>query len=150
MPLFHHPRPDDPAGDAGEPSAAAAGGPDYDAALRHFGALSLPQRAAEVLQGISPALGTRRSGMDQLLSPWCPVSMTGLPADAPPRPDGWWALRHVLLEALQALELARLVLRQEDTNNHVGTVTGYELAPDGKAALERGDFAEVVARRLPD
>jgi hypothetical protein len=39
--------------------------------------------------------------------------------------------------------------RQEDTDNHVGTVTEYELAPDGKAALDRGEVAEVVARRLP-
>jgi hypothetical protein len=147
MPLFHHPRPDDSADDAGGPPAAQ--GPDYDGALRHFSALPVPQRAAELLAGIAPALGTSQSGMDQLLGPWCPVSTTGLGADDPPRPDGWWALRRVLLEAFQALELARLILRQEDTTNHWGTVTGYELAPDGKAALERGGVAEVVARRLP-
>lgn len=87
--------------------------------------------------------------MDQLLSPWCPVGTTGLAADDPPRPDGWWALRHVLLEAFQALELARMIVRQEDSTNHWGTVTGYELGSDGQAALERGDIAEVVARRLP-
>jgi hypothetical protein len=150
MPLFHHQDPDDPAGDADGSQAAAAQGPDYDAALRHFTALPVPQRAAEVLAGISPMLGQSRSGMDQLLGLWCPVSLSGLAADDPPRPDGWWALRHVLLEAFQALELSRLVMRQEDTTNHWGTVTGYELSPGGKAALERGDVAAVVARRLPD
>jgi hypothetical protein len=147
MPLFRHPTPDDQ--EAGNPGQAPAAGPDYDAALRHFGALSLPQRAAELLQGISPGLGTSASGMDQLLSPWCPVGTTGLAADDPPRPDGWWALRHVLLEAFQALELTRMIVRQEDTTNHWGTVTGYELGSDGKAALGRGDVADVVARRLP-
>ena len=87
--------------------------------------------------------------MDQLLSPWCPVGTTGLAADDPQRPNGWWALRHVLLEAFQALELTRMIVRQEDTTNHWGTVTGYELGSDGKAALGRGDVADVVARRLP-
>lgn len=149
MPLFHHQQSDDPAGDAGETPAAAAQGPDYDAALAHFSALTVPQRAAEVLAGISSMLGGSGSGMDQLLGLWCPVSTSGLAADDPPRPDGWWALRHVLLEAFQALELSRLVMRQEDSTNHWGTVTGYELSPDGKAALERGDVADVVARRLP-
>jgi len=150
VPLFRHSKPDEPAADAGDSQVAAAEEPDYDAALQHFSDLSVPQRAGEVLVGISSTLGTSRSGMDQLLSPWCPVSTTGLPADDPPRPDGWWALRHVLLEAFQALELARMVIRQEESTNHWGTVTGYELSPDGKAALERGDVAAVVARRLPD
>jgi len=75
MPLFRHPGPDDQ--EAGNAGQAQAAGPDYDAALRHFGALPLPQRAAELLQGISPALGTSASGMDQLLSPWCPVGRPG-------------------------------------------------------------------------
>jgi hypothetical protein len=147
VPIFHHSEPDSPAGDARQ--APTAQGPDYEAALRYFTALSLPQRAAEVLRGIAPNLGSNYCGMDQLLNPWCPVSMTGLAADAPPRPDGWWALRPVLLEAFQALELARLVVRQEDSTNHWGTQTGYYLASDGRAALERGDVADVVARRLP-
>ena len=147
MPIFHHSEPGSPAGDAGR--APAAQGPDYDAILRYLTGLSLPQRAAEVLRGIAANLGTSRSGMDELLNPWCPVSMTGLPADTPPRPDGWWALRDVLLEAFQALELARLVVRQEESTNHWGTVTAYRLGSDGKAALERGDVADVVARRLP-
>jgi|SRR5579863_4425584 len=149
MPLFRHQGPDDPAGSGAQPPAAAAG-PDYDAAVRYFGGLPLPQRAAELLTGMAPALETSRYGMDRLLSPWCPISQTGLAADDPPRPDGWWALRRVLLEAFQALELARLIHRQEDTTNHNGTVTGYELGSDGRASLERGDIAEVIARRLPE
>lgn len=147
MPIFHHQDPDGPAGDAGQ--APAAQGPDYEAMLRYFTGLSLPQRAAEVLRGIAPNLGGSWCGMDELLNPWCPISMTGMPADAPPRPAGWWVLRHVLLEAFQALELARLVVRQEETDNHLGTLTGYGLGSDGRAALERGDVADVVARRLP-
>lgn len=77
------------------------------------------------------------------------ISVSGLAADDPPRPDGWWALRRVLLEAFQALEQARMIVRQEDSTDHWGTVTGYELGSDGKAALEGGDVADVVARRLP-
>jgi hypothetical protein len=149
MPLFRHESPDESATTAGQ-SPAAAAGPDYDAAVQYFRALPLPQRAAELMTGIAPALGSSRSGMDQLLSPWCPISTTGLAADDPPRPDGWWALRRLLLEAFQALELARLIIRQEDSTNHWGTVTGYELGPDGRAALDRGNTAEIVARRLPE
>lgn len=145
MPLFKHPGP----GDEGESPPTVTRGPDYDAAIRYFSGLPLPERAAELLRGIAPGLGSRRSGMDHLLGVWCPISLTGLAADEPPRPDGWWALRHILVEAFQALELSRMIMRQEDTDNHVGTVTGYELGPDGRAALERGDVAAIVARRLP-
>ena len=142
MPIFHHSEPDSPAGDAGR--APAAQGPDYDAILRYLTGLSLPQRAAEVLRGIAPNFGGSQTGMDELLNALCPAPVT-----APPLSDAWWALRPVLLEAFQALELARLVVRQEETTNHWGTVTAYRLGSDGKAALERGDVADVVARRLP-
>jgi hypothetical protein len=147
VPIFHHSEPDSRAGDARQ--APAAQRPDYDSMLRYFTGLSLPQRAAEVLRGIAPCFGGGQTGMDQLLNAVCPVPESATRADGPPPPDAWYALRPVLLEAFQALELARLVVRQEETTNHWGTVTAYRLGSDGKAALERGDVADVVARRLP-
>jgi hypothetical protein len=59
-------------------------------------------------------------------------------------------VRHVLEATFQALELSRLICRSESTTNHLGTVTGYTITADGKSALQRGDVADVVLRRLPD
>ena len=55
----------------------------------------------------------------------------------------------ILREAFQALVLGRMVIRQEQTYKGATWVT-YVNSPDGRAALERGDVADVVARRLPD
>ena len=45
--------------------------------------------------------------------------------------------------------LGRMVIRQEQTYKGATWVT-YVNSPDGRAALERGDVADVAARRLPD
>jgi NAD(P)-dependent dehydrogenase (short-subunit alcohol dehydrogenase family) len=107
--------------------------------------LPLPQRAAEVLTGISSQLARgERSAMDRLLSLWLSDQYTD--AD---RPDSWYTLKYVLAEAFQALELSRMVFRIDETPQG-GTVCYYAISSDGAAALERGDVAEVVKRRLPD
>jgi hypothetical protein len=61
----------------------------------------------------------------------------------------WLGLELMLREAFQALVLARLLIRQEQTYKGATWVT-YANSPDGRAALSRGDVADVVARRLPD
>ena len=59
------------------------------------------------------------------------------------------SLALILREAFQALVLTRMVIRQEQTYKGATWVT-YVNGPDGLAALDRGDVADVVARRLPD
>jgi hypothetical protein len=66
-------------------------------------------------------------------------------------PEQWRAkyeLKVTFAEALNALVLARLLIHWEVGSG--GSVGQYAMSPDGLAAVERGDVAEVVARRLPD
>jgi hypothetical protein len=83
--------------------------------------------------------------MDRLFDPWLPYDGQYTGAD---RPDSWYTLKYVLAEAFQALELARMVFRSDETpNGHLMSYFG--IGSDGAAALERGDVADVVERRLP-
>jgi len=85
--------------------------------------------------------------MDQLLAPWLPESdWAALSAE---QRRNWLSLALILREAFQALVLARMVIRQEQTYKGASWVT-YVNSPDGRAAFGRGDVADVVARRLPD
>lgn len=52
-------------------------------------------------------------------------------------------------DTFQALELARLVVRIDESPRG-DLMTYYAVSSDGAAALQRGDVAEVVKRRLPD
>jgi hypothetical protein len=54
----------------------------------------------------------------------------------------------VLAEAFNALVLARLLIPDDQFAGQSQLV--YSISADGLAAVERGDVAEVVARRLPD
>jgi hypothetical protein len=54
----------------------------------------------------------------------------------------------VLAEAFNALVLARLLVPDDRFAGQSQLV--YSTSADGLAALERGDVADVVARRLPD
>jgi hypothetical protein len=145
MPLFGHSKGEDQAADVSASSAASSKSPDFDALLRHFNDLPLAQRAAELLTGISSQLQQgERSAMDRLLSPWLPDQYSD--AD---RPDSWYTLKYVLAEAFQALELARMVFRIDESPRGP-TTCYYAISSDGRTALERGDVAEVLARRLPD
>ncbi len=85
--------------------------------------------------------------MDQILAPWLPES--DWMALSVEQRKGWLSLAVILREAFQALVLTRMVIRQEQTYKGATWVT-YVNSPDGRAALERGDVADVVARRLPD
>jgi hypothetical protein len=146
IPLFGHSKQEDEgANESGSP-AAASGSPDADALLEHFRELPLAQRAAEVLRGISSELPSgERSAMDRLFNPWLPYDDQYTAAD---RPDSWYSLKYILAEAFQALELARMVFRiDEAPRGHL--MSYYAITSDGAEALERGDVAEVVDRRLP-
>jgi hypothetical protein len=136
--------------------AGAAGAPDSSAdadqvarARDHFSALPVPERAAEILAMIGPAIEQADDymGMRQLLAPWLPD------ADwmkwSPQQRATWFSLELDLQEAFQALELARMLIRRESPYKGATDIT-YVLGPDGRAALSRGDVAQVVARRLPE
>ena len=70
MPLFGHSKRVKEADDYASSPGLASGSPDFDQLLQHFRELSLAQRAAEVLEGISSQLPRgERSAMDRLLIP---------------------------------------------------------------------------------
>jgi hypothetical protein len=142
MPLFR--RSQDDSVDA--PPGASGADPIGDV-LEHFTALSVPQRAAELLEKVAESLDEDALAMDQLLAPWLPE--TDWMALSPQQRTNWSSLALVLREAFQALVLARMVIRQEQSYKGATWVT-YVNSPDGRAALGRGDVADVVARRLPD
>ena len=150
VPLFHHAKADD-ADD--KPSGKQHFAPEakvWEDALRHFNELTLARRAAEILEKVAPKIteADKREGQDQILAPFLPDLLS---TDySPDQWNSWHELQRVLDESFGALVLSRLVVRHDETTNHWGTVTSYSLGPDGKAALERGDVADVVARRLPD
>jgi hypothetical protein len=138
MPLFGHSRGEDK-------DDHSTGSPDFDALLAHFNQLPLPERAAEMLTGISSQLSAgERSAMDRLLTPWLGEQYT-----AEDRPDSWYTLKYLLAETFQALELSRMVFRIDETPQG-DMMSYYAVSSDGRAALERGDVAEVIQRRLPD
>jgi hypothetical protein len=143
--LFGHSRHEDQAADGGSTPAAAAEPPDFDALLAHFTGLPLAQRAAEVLTGIASELPHgERSAMDRLFTPWLADQYT-----AKDRPDSWYALKYVLAEAFQALELGRMLFRIDETPGG-DMMSYYAISADGAEALKRGDVAEVLGRRLPE
>jgi hypothetical protein len=130
-------------------------------ALERSRAMPVPERAAEVLARIAPALAEsfEKATWKQGIGPRGTEGhyLLGLLIPSARRPDKlspaqWRAmheLRVSLAEALNALVLARLLIHW-DADSSGGSVTKYDVSPDGLAALERGDVAEVVARRLPD
>jgi hypothetical protein len=138
MPLFGHSKDPDKDEQGAKP-------PDSDALLAHFNGLPLPERSAEMLAGISSQLQAgERSAMDRLLIPWLGEQYT-----ADDRPDSWYTLKYLLAETFQALTLARMVFRIDESPRG-DMMSYYAVSSDGRAALERGDAAEVIKRRLPD
>jgi hypothetical protein len=143
--LFGRSRREDQAAEGRSSSAGASEPLDFDVLLQHFSALPLAQRAAEVLAGIASQLPrAERSAMDRLFTPWLADQYT-----AEDRPDSWYALKYVLAEAFQALELGRMLFRIDETPGGQ-MMSYYAISADGAAALERGDVVEVLERRLPD
>jgi hypothetical protein len=148
MGLFQHSKEDAYAAAADVPDSSADA--DQVASTRdRFSGLQVPERAAEVLETIGPAIEQADDymGMRQLLAPWLPD------ADwmkwSPQQRAIWFSLELVLQEAFQALELARMLTRRESSYKGATDIT-YALSPDGRAALSRSDVAQVVARRLPE
>ena len=142
MPLFGRSQ-DDPA-----PSSADTSDTDpVGTTLVHFSALSVPQRAAELLGNLTGALDEDALAMDQALAPLLPE--TDWSALSQQQRTDWTSLALILREAFQVLVLTRMLVRQEQTYKGATWVT-YVNSPDGRAALGRRDVADVVARRLPD
>ena len=147
MGLFHRSDEDSDATVAG--AGTSAGADQVAAAFDRISRLSLPERAAELLNTIAPAIGQSDDylGMRALLVPWL------LDSDwtnwSPEQRATWFSLELVLQEAFQVLVLTRMLIRRESEYKGATDVT-YALGPDGRAAQSRGDVAEIVTRRLPD
>ncbi len=134
---FLHKSDGDVASSASDPCAAD---------LERFSAMGLAERAAEVLAGIRPALEADTNFQDKtqrkLLEAWIP------------EPSGRWPeslmpLWRLLAEAFAALEQARLIVGADAGRSSGGALTFYWLSEDGHAAIESGDVADLVSRRLP-
>lgn len=130
-------------------------------ALDRYRAMPVPERAAELMATIAPALAERFDA-----APWKQgigpsdtegASLVALLIPQARRPDklspeqwrAMYELRVTLAEALNALVIARLLINW-DASSSGGSIIKYAVSPDGLAAVDRGDVAEVVARRLPD
>lgn len=146
MPLFHRSG-DDPSAPPEPASATTAESDSVETTLGRFAAMSVPQRAAEILEKATASIEQDALAMDQLLAPWLPESDWA--ALSPQQRENWLSLAAMLREAFQALVLARMVIRQEQSYKGATWVT-YVNSPDGLVALSRGEVADVVARRLPD
>lgn len=142
MPLFRHSQ-DDP----GPSSSGTSDADRVGTALAHFTALSVPERAAELLETVTASLDEDALAMDQLLAPLLPE--TDWMAMSPPQRNDWTSLALILREAFQVLVLTRMLIRQEQTYKGATWIT-YVNSPDGRAALGRRDVSDVVTRRLPD
>lgn len=139
MPLFRHSGPDDPRVQKRLPGEAS-GSPDWEA-LRHLSELLLAHRAAHVLGDFANLPENSAPSMDDLLSHWLPgVTTQDSGFQPPPSPEQisweqqstWYRVRDSLEATFQALELSRLICRSESTTSHLGTVTGYKLAPTAR------------------
>jgi hypothetical protein len=118
----------------------------YGGALATFGGMSVPDRAATVLSGIASVLESDTSFQNKtqrkLLDQWLP--------EPPGRwPPAFMELWKVLAEAFTMLEQARLLIAAQTDRSSGGALTCYWLSDDGRSALDRGDVAAVVARRIP-
>ncbi len=148
MGLFQRPSQD--AGPTGATVDAGSGDADQVAAtLDRLSHLPPPERAAEVLNAIAPAIDKLDDylGMQELLKPWLPDS--GWMKWSPDQRHTWFSLELVLQEAFQVLVLTRMLIRRESPDRFGTTVT-YALGPDARDAQSAGNVPAVVARRLPD
>jgi hypothetical protein len=130
-------------------------------ALERYRAMPVPERAAEVMATIAPALAesfdkaTWKQGMGPGDTDGRSLLALLIPSARRPdklSPEQWRAmyeLKVTLAEALNALVIARLLINW-DVYVSGGSDIKYAVSLDGLAALERSDVAEVVARRLPD
>jgi hypothetical protein len=143
--MFH--RSKDEAGDPGDAPA-----PDLwqqiETTLAQLRALTLVERSAHLFSAIADDISAsdHRPQMSSLLAPWLPdFGMKYTPEQW----DEWFDLQLLLAEAFQVLVLTRLLVRREEADRW-GTVVGYTMSADGHAALNAGNSADVIKRRLPD
>ena len=130
-------------------------------ALDRYRTMPVPERAAEVMATIAPALpasfdkATWKQGIGPADTEGRSLLALLIPSARRPdklSPEQWRAmyeLKVTLAEALNALAIARLLINWDGYVSG-GSDINYAVSPEGLAALERGDVAEVVARRLPD
>jgi len=154
MPLFGR------SGEDAEHAGRADPGAAWTDALERYRAMPVDERAASVLATVAPAIAESfdkanwKAGIGPLHTEGGSLLELLVPQTARPdklSPEQWRAmyeLRITLAEALNALVIARLLINFDYGSGSV--VIKYAVSPDGVAALERGDVAEVVARRLPD
>ena len=130
------------------PAAPSATADQVAATFDRISAQPLPERAAELLNTIAPAIQQADDyvGMRALLAPWLPDS--DWMSWSPEQRATWFSLELVLHEVFQVLVLTRMLIRRESDYRGATAVT-YALGPDGRAAQTRGDVAEIVGRRLP-
>lgn len=76
VPLFRRSQ-DDPSLVSASSSGMPAESGLVETALEHLTALSLPERAAELLENVTESLEQDALAMDQLLAPWLPESDWG-------------------------------------------------------------------------
>ena len=153
MPLFGR------GGDEVEQAGGADPGAAWADALERYRAMPVAERAASLLATVAPAIAESfdkanwRAGIAPLHTEGDSLLELLIPQTRRPdklSPEQWRAmyeLRITLAEALNALLIARLLINFDYGSG--GSVIKYAVSPDGLAALERGDVAEVVARRLP-
>jgi|SRR5690348_13518208 len=139
----------DEGSDVAGPAGTSPAADQVAATFESISRLSLPERAAELLIMIAPAMEQADDyrGMQNLLASWLPDT-DWMNWSAEQR-ETWYSLQLVLQEAFGVLVLTRMLIRRESPYQGATYVT-YALGPDGRAAQTRGDVAEVVTRRLPD
>ncbi len=131
--------------------AAAASWDAVTAALDHLSRLSAAQCAAEILESVAAAIDEKPSSslqMSHLLEPLLPIPVERSSDLSPQQIASAKELELLVTEAFQALVLTRMLTRREAMTTY-GTIVWYANSKDGRAALRRGDTAEVIARRLP-
>jgi hypothetical protein len=119
-----------------------------EATLAAVRALTLVERAAQLLSSIAPDISAsdQRAQMSSVLAQWLPDFGMDYTHE---QWDQWYDLQLLLQDAFQVLVLTRLLVRRESADRW-GTVVAYTLSPDGHAALDAGNAADVIARRLSD
>jgi hypothetical protein len=135
----------------GDGNASDAPAPDLwqqiEATLAELRGLTLVERAARLFSAIASDISAsdQRAQMSSLLAKWLPdFGMKYTPEQW----DEWHDLQLLLQEAFQVLVLTRLLVRREGADRF-GTDVSYTTSADGHAALEAGNAADVIQRRLP-
>jgi hypothetical protein len=141
VPLFHH---------SEDEQAAPAVSPELDAELQRLVSLPLPELAAEALQlGFSDQAPLPDSGKATKDALVLVSDVRNRYVDAHPSLGLQMDLvQSYMREACGALLAAGLVTLAFATQTG-GAPESLVLTREGHAALDRGDAAEVVARRLP-